>query len=208
MYRAGRAYIYTRTCVCVCVYVSRVRIHRTSVSDALSRVRVKINIWRHWVMITPRCACRGSPSCIHTCVHTCTRSVLWAARARERHNLPDFAEFPRRSCNARRKQCVRPETFPISERRSRVTSRVYWTFLNRYAGERDGPPVVHRCISRRHDRVRYDSKVQSGFRRLSPMLLKFPAATAATAAAAAAEPSEDFSSRLFVTNENGNTHPY
>jgi len=53
----------------------------------------------------------------------------------------------------------------------------------------------------RHDRVRYDSKVQSGFRRLSPMLLKFPAATAA--AAAAAVDADDFSSRLFA-NGNGN----
>lgn len=129
--RPCRSHVRAHTCAWACMCVPRVRIHSTPVSDALSRVRVKINIWRHWVMITPRCACRGPLVYTYVRIIHATRGAVREPRARERHNLPDFAEFPRRPCNAWRKQCVRSETFPISERRSRVTSRVYWTFLNR-----------------------------------------------------------------------------
>lgn len=91
--------------------------------------------------------CVPRPPPVHVCTCTHAYAVLRASRARERHNLPDFAEFPRRPCNARRKQCVRSETFPISERRSRVTSRVYWTFLNRRRARRPWPPPMHLVVT-------------------------------------------------------------
>lgn len=77
-----------RSRVYVCVPRVSVCIHSTPVSDALSRVRVKINIWRHWVMITPRCAYRTVPPLVyvhaymHTCVHRIRRGrYAWAAHA-------------------------------------------------------------------------------------------------------------------------------
>jgi len=120
-----------RTYARTCVRAPRVCIHGTPVSGALSRVRVKINIWRHWVMITPRCACRGAPCMLYAHMHVCTR----CCRARPAHASGTICRISRNfrvalvTCGVNNVHA--PKLFPSRNGGRASRPRVYWTFLNR-----------------------------------------------------------------------------
>lgn len=73
------------------------------------------------------CVPRTSP-CIHTCIYT---YICCARTAHASGTICRISRNFRVALVTRGVNNVRSKTFPISERRSRVTSRVYWTFLNR-----------------------------------------------------------------------------